>query len=127
MRLLLDTHAVIWHIEHNPSLSAKASSAIKNPDNDIFVSVASLWEMSIKASLKKLQLPKPVREIAAELRDGGATIIRIAEEHALATESLPWHHRDPFDRMLVAQAQVDKLTLVTRDEIFKKYEANRLW
>lgn len=127
MRLLLDTHAIIWHIEQNPTLSARASAAIKNPDNEIFVSTVSLWELSIKASLGKLKLPKPIRNIATELRDSGVTFLPISEGHALATESLPWHHRDPFDRMLIAQSNQEDLTLVTRDGIFGEYAVSRLW
>lgn len=127
MRLLLDTHAILWHFERNPLLSAEASAAIKNPQNDIFVSVVSLWELAIKTSLGKLKLPKSVSGIAAELRDGGAAIIRISEEHAMATESLPWHHRDPFDRMLIAQALQENLALVTCDSAFAHYDVPRVW
>lgn len=127
MRLLLDTHAIIWHIEQNPTLSGKASAAIKNPDNEIFVSTVSLWELSIKVSLGKLKLPTPVRAIAVELRNSGAAFLQISEEHALATESLPWHHRDPFDRMLIAQSRQEGLTLVTRDGIFAEYAVSLLW
>lgn len=127
MRLLLDTHAIIWHIEQNPSLSAKASRAIKNPDNEIFVSAVNIWELSIKVSLGKLKLPKTVKEIAAELRSGGVTFIQISDEHAMATEALPWHHRDPFDRMLIAQTRQEGLTLVARDDVFDQYDVALLW
>lgn len=127
MRLLLDTHAVIWHIEQNPALSIKAVAAIKNPDNEIFVSAVSLWELSIKVSLGKLKLPKPIRDIAIELRNSGVTFLQISEEHALSTASLPWHHRDPFDRMLVVQSQLEDLTLISRDGVFGEYEVSLLW
>lgn len=127
MRLLLDTHTVIWHIEQSPSLSTKASIAIKNPDNEIFVSAVSIWELSIKVSLGKLKLPKAIREITAELRDSGVTFIQISDEHAMATETLPWHHRDPFDRMLVAQAQLEGLTIVTADPLVQQYGVPDVW
>lgn len=127
MRLMLDTHTVIWHIEHNPVLSVAASTAIKNVNNEIFVSAVSLWEMTIKVSLGKLKLPKAVRDIANELRESGVVFVPISEDHAMATEALPWHHRDPFDRMLIAQAQVENLTLVTRDGVFSQYDVPRIW
>lgn len=127
MRLLLDTHAIIWHIEQNPALGTTASTAIKDVNNHIHVSTVSLWELSIKVSLGKLKLPDTIKNIAKELRESGVTFIPVSEEHAMATESLPWHHRDPFDRMLIAQAQIEKLTLVSRDSFFGSYDISRIW
>ncbi len=127
MRLLLDTHTIIWYIEQCHLLSATASEAIKNPNNEIFISVVSIWELSIKASLGKLMLPKTLREIVAELWNSGATFIQISTEHAMATETLPWHHRDPFDRMLVAQAQLEGLTIVTVDPLIQQYDVMKIW
>ncbi len=127
MRLLLDTHAVIWFVEENPALSTSANAAIKNPVNSIYISVATLWELAIKVGLGKLKLPKPVEALATDLQDSGALFVPIVAEHAMATRALPWHHRDPFDRMIIVQAQLDGLTLVTCDSIFTKYSVPLLW
>lgn len=127
MRLLLDTHAVIWFIERSDALSAAARAAIRDSSNEIFVSVISLWELSIKVGLGKLKLPKTISNIAEELRNGGTTFIPVSEEHAMATGELPWHHRDPFDRMLIAQAIQEGLTLVSKDGIFGEYGVSRIW
>lgn len=127
MRFLLDTHTVIWYVEDDAKIPAKAKKAMEDADSELFVSVVSLWELAIKVSLGKLKLPMPVRDIAEELRENKASFIPISEEHALATERLPWHHRDPFDRMLAAQARHEGLTLVSVDEIFDQYDVARIW
>ena len=127
MRLLLDTHTIIWHVGHHASLSQTASAAIENPANQTYISAVSLWEMAIKSSLGKLTLRHPIREILATYKDAGAIILPISPEHTLATENLPWHHRDPFDRMLIAQAQYEGLTLVSRDSLFASYDLKIMW
>ncbi len=127
MQLLLDTHVIIWFIEVDPKLSNQARLAIRNPANGIFVSVVSLWEMAIKVNLGKLNLPKSVPDITAELQDMGIYFLPIYEEHAMSAGMLPLHHRDPFDRMLIAQANWEQLTLVTRDEIFQRYDVPLIW
>ena len=119
MNLLLDTHAFLWAIDNNPNLTQKARSAIQDGNNIVFVSAATAWEISIKKGLGKLIIPK--RDYLEELQLHRFTALDITTEHALAVEQLPQHHKDPFDRMLVAQAQVEKLTLVTRDPRIKAY------
>lgn len=113
MKLLIDTHVLLWAVDDDPSLSPAARSAITAGHNVVFVSAATAWEIAIKKALGKLQAP--AGDYLDELRRHRFTPLDITTEHALAVEHLPPHHTDPFDRMLVAQAQVERLTLVTRD------------
>lgn len=117
MRLLLDTHAFIWWIEDVP-LERAALDAIADPDSEVFVSAASIWEAQIKAGTGKLRLETDLIE---ELRVNEFAEVQVSATHAVAAARLPAHHRDPFDRMLVAQAQIEGLTLVTRDPVFDRY------
>ena len=119
MNLLLDTHAFLWAIDNNPQLSQKARDAIINGNNVVFVSAATAWEISIKKAIGKLRLPNG--NYLEELKVHRFTPLDITTEHALAVENLPPHHKDPFDRILVAQAQLENLTLVTRDPRIKAY------
>ncbi len=127
MRLLFDTHVIIWYFERSPALSVKAKSFIENPNNDLYVSIASIWEMSIKVNLGKLKLAYPIRDVTDKLRDKGVAFIPIYEERAISAGMLPLHHRDPFDRMLISQANRERMTLVTRDEIFQRYDVSVMW
>jgi PIN domain nuclease of toxin-antitoxin system len=119
MNLLLDTHVLLWALDDDPSLSPAARTAITDGRNVVFVSAATAWEIVIKKALGKLRAP--AGDYLEELRRHRFTPLDITTEHALAVENLPPHHADPFDRMLVAQAQVEKLTLVTRDERLLAY------
>jgi PIN domain nuclease of toxin-antitoxin system len=127
MRLLLDTHTLIWHHEANPALSDKARDILNLPDSQLFISTASIWEMAIKISSGKLKLRKSLKDIINIYQNIGAAIMPVKPDHALGTESLPWHHRDPFDRLLIAQAIYEDLTLVSRDEMFARYPIIVLW
>ena len=119
MNLLLDTHVFLWAIDNNPQLSQKAREAIIDGNNIVFVSAATAWEIAIKKSIGKLRIPNG--DYLEELRLHRFTPLDITTEHALMVENLPPHHKDPFDRMLVAQAQVEKLTLVTGDAKIQAY------
>ena len=119
MNLLLDTHVLLWALEDHPSLSLAARSAITDGGNLVFVSAATAWEITIKSALGKLRAP--TTGYLEELRRHRFTPLDITTEHALAVETLPLHHADPFDRILVAQAQVERLTLVTRDARIRMY------
>jgi PIN domain nuclease of toxin-antitoxin system len=127
MRLLLDTHTLIWHYESSPALSRPAKEALNSPDSQLYVSAATVWEIAIKSSLGKLKLAAPAREIIGGYKKTGTVFLPITNAYVLATEDLPWHHRDPFDRILIAQAGYEHLTLVSRDGTFDRYEVNRLW
>ncbi len=118
MNLLLDTHALIWVFSQDPRLSKAATEAIRDGENLVFVSAATAWEITIKQSLGKLRVPGNYQE---GLRRYRFAPLSITTDHALAVELLPPHHKDPFDRMLVAQAQIERLTLVTRDPSMKAY------
>jgi len=127
-RLLLDTHTFLWWIDDAPELSETARQAISNADNECFISVASCWEMAIKSSLGKLSLSKPVdRFVLEQITENGFLMLNIELRHAAKVESLPFHHRDPFDRLLIGQAISDKLTLVTADRMFSHYEIPLIW
>ncbi len=128
MRLLLDTHALLWFIGNDPQLSEPARKNIENPSHDKFVSAASLWEIAIKLGLGRLKLPRPFGEVFPEqLGTNGFDLLPIACAHLNQNITLPFHHRDPFDRLLIAQALVDDMTIVTRDAEFSKYSAKILW
>lgn len=119
MNLLLDTHAFLWAIDDNPNLSQEARAAITDGNNIVFVSAATAWEISIKKAIGKLTVPRG--SYLDELSVHRFMPLDITTEHALAVENLPQHHQDPFDRLLIAQAQIEKLTLVTRDPRIKQY------
>lgn len=118
MNLLLDTHVVLWWLAADP-LSDDASARIADPSARVVVSAASIWEASIKRSLGKLRVDGSLAQHAA---DAGFELLPVLAGHAEAAGDLPHHHRDPFDRMLVAQAAAERLTLVTRDPAFDAYE-----
>lgn len=118
MRLLLDTHVLIWVFSRDSQLSEAAAEAIRDGDNQVFVSAVTAWEISIKKALGKLLVPGNYQE---GLRRYRFTSLSITTEHALAVEQLPPHHKDPFDRMLIAQAQIENLTLISHDPKMKAY------
>jgi PIN domain nuclease of toxin-antitoxin system len=126
--LLLDTHTFLWWLDDAPELSVSARDAIADADNDCFLSMASCWEMSIKSSLGKLKLAKPIeRFVSEQLSANSFALLNIEMRHTAKVEKMPFHHRDPFDRLLIAQAMTEKMTLVTRDKEFKKYGVKLLW
>ncbi len=118
MRLLLDTHVVLWWLDDPNQLSAEAREAIAEPTNEVFVSAVTAWEIAIKRSLGKLTAPS---DIATAIIDAGFDELPVSSRHAWALESLPPHHRDPFDRMLIAQTIEENCTLVSRDAVMSPY------
>ena len=122
MRLLLDTHVMLWALGASANLSPRTRTAIVAADSLVYVSAASLWEIAIKAANGKVELPGPPSEwLLDAIAEVGFDVLHITGAHALAAGALPSHHRDPFDRMLVAQALADHLTVVTRDPWFERY------
>lgn len=128
MTLLLDTHAFLWFCQNDPALSAAAKTLIEDPANRKLVSVASCWEIAIKAGLGKLRLGEPSASyIAVALKKTGFELLPIAVQHATGVEGLPLHHRDPFDRLLVVQAIAEGLSIVSSDAALDAYGITRLW
>ena len=123
MNILLDTHVLIWALENNPTLSDISRNSITNGSNLVFVSSISVWEIGIKKSQGKLDAPNNLLE---EIQEHRFTPLHVNLEHAQIAGALPNIHKDPFDRMLVAQAITEKLTLVTRDELIPKYDVRTL-
>jgi PIN domain nuclease of toxin-antitoxin system len=122
MRFLLDTHIFIWFVEGSPRLSQEARVLVEGVGNDGVVSVASLWEITIKASLGKLELDFAPTELAQRhVRGNGFELLGIAPEHLDVLASLPLHHRDPFDRLLIAQGIAEKMPILTDDRAFQRY------
>lgn len=128
MRVLLDSHALLWWLFDDPSLPESARRIVRNPENEIFVSSASGWEISTKYRLGKLaEAEEAVRNLPELLRQARMETLSITLEHAMAAGALPGPHRDPFDRMLIAQSRLEKMPVVTSDPIFKKYRVRILW
>lgn len=124
MRLLLDTHALIWAASDADRLSDRAAEAIGDPDNDVYVSAVSGWEVAIERARGRLRFPDVDRAMLAELR---FTELPVSLVHAAEAGALPAHHRDPFDRMLVAQARADDLAIVSRDTALDLYDVAIHW
>lgn len=122
MRLLLDTHIFIWFVLSPGQISATALAAIQNPNNQIFVSLVSAWEMSIKSGLGKMNLTQPIKPfVEDQARHNQFEILPITLEHIAAVERLPQHHGDPFDRLLVAQSMTEAMPLISADRAFGAY------
>jgi PIN domain nuclease of toxin-antitoxin system len=128
VKLLLDTHAFLWWVGASQELSRKARTAVGSARNDCFLSVASAWELAIKISLGKLRIAGALdRFVPEQLAVNGFQALAIDLRHTARVASLPFHHRDPFDRLLVAQALEDDLAVVTIDPVFAKYGVKRIW
>lgn len=128
MRLLLDTPTFLWWVEDAPALSKKARQAVANPDNECLLSLVSCWEMAIKLRLGKLKLANRIeRFIPEQLSVNGFRQLEIDFRHVARVATMPFHHRDPFDRLLAAQAKEEKLAIVSADAVFQKYGVKRIW
>ncbi len=127
MKLLLDTHTFLWFIDGNPHLSARAKGLLES-DVDLLLSVASLWELAIKASIGKLKLAQPYNVfVPQQLADNDIEILPISLAHVEIISSLPFYHRDPFDRLIIAQAMIEQLPIVSIDATLDAYAIKRLW
>lgn len=122
MKLLLDTHIFLWAAEQPKKLSPKVLDAVKNPENTLFLSVVSVWEIQIKTQIGKLTLPLPANEFVSVQRALNQIYsLPVLEPHIWLLDTLPMHHKDPFDRLLIAQALAEKYQIVTTDQIFDQY------
>ncbi|GET40025.1 type II toxin-antitoxin system VapC family toxin [Microseira wollei] len=126
MKYLIDTHILIWFIEGDEKLSEAARSLIANPANEIYVSQASLWEMTIKISIGKLSLSISLSELELFLVSNQFQILETQFRHYEILQDLPFHHQDPFDRMIIAQAKAENYTIITHDDRFKLYDVKLL-
>ncbi len=124
MRLLLDTHALLALLSSDYALSDRAREAMERPSSELVVSVVNVWEMAIKRSIGKLDAPD---DLLDRIDEAGAEMLAINARHAHATATLPLHHRDPFDRLLIAQAQLEGCTIVTGDSAFAAYDVPLVW
>ncbi len=124
MRLLLDANSFLWWTTGSPRLSATAREAIGSGDNEILMAIGSLWEITIKRALGKLQFP---HEFETVLRDEDFELLPVTYAHLGALESLPLHHRDPFDRLLIAQSIAEDIAVATNDPKFALYDVKTLW
>ena len=128
MKLLLDTHTFIWWDSEPQRLSQQVLKMCQDPENVLLASVASLWEMQIKLQLGKLKLNKPLTElVSGQQAINNIEILDVKLEHVLALGKLPSHHKDPFDRLLIAQADIEEAFLVSKDQIFTEYEVKVVW
>jgi PIN domain nuclease of toxin-antitoxin system len=128
MRLLLDTHAFLWYVFDQPELSAKARRALAGARNEVLVSLASFWEIASKVGLGKLELRKPFEHFVPEhMAANGFGQLDMSFRHIARMAALPSHHRDPFDRLLIAQALEENLTILGADRHFDAYGVKRIW
>lgn len=128
MRLLLDTHAFIWWLTDHPNLSSAADEAVRDPANQVHVSAATAWEIVTKHRLGKLPgVARVAGDVAAEIAAEGFAPLSVTVAHAQKAGGLPGPHKDPFDRMLIAQALAEDLTLVSNERLFDAYAVRRLW
>lgn len=126
MNVLLDTHTLLWALTDETKLSERARRLL--PVANTWLSVASLWEILIKARIGKIPLPRPAGPfVMSKLKLNGVQILPVTSDHVLRIESLPDHHRDPFDRMLIAQSLEEQLPLVTADRVFARYPVEVIW
>ena len=118
MRCLIDTHAIIWFITDDEKLPVATKNLIENFDNDCMVSTASLWEMAIKYSLDKLDLNAELEKVFELIEESPLEFFSISNEHILEVAKLPFHHRDPFDRIIIAQGRIERMKIITKDRFF---------
>ncbi len=128
MKLPLDTHTIIWAVDQPSALGPSARTVLADPANDLMLSAGTIWEIAIKVGLKKLTFSLPYRQwITRAMNDLGVTVLPVTVEYADVQAGLPQHHRDPFDRLLIAQAMVENVQLVSNDDVFDQYGVSRLW
>lgn len=127
MQLLLDTHSFLWFISGDSQLSSKSKEEILKNENRIFVSIVSLWEIAIKINIKKLSLKSNFDFLFKQIEENSFRLLHINKEHLNFYIPLLFHHRDPFDRMLISQGIFENMTIVSKDPDFKKYNVKVLW
>jgi PIN domain nuclease of toxin-antitoxin system len=124
LKLLLDTHAALWWLSEDERFGEATADQLTDETNQVLLSAVVVWEVAIKRSLGRLETPE---NFASTLLDAGVQPLPISLDHAAAAEQLPWHHRDPFDRMLVAQASIERAAVVSHDEALRPYGVTLVW
>jgi len=128
MKLLLDTHALLWFVWDHANLSENARNLMNDPDNELLLSTGTIWEIAIKVGLNKLTLAEPYEDFMNRaIADNDLTVLETSVRHAAVLTTLPFHHRDPFDRMIIAQAIAEEIAIVSSDAAFDAYPVTRLW
>ncbi|MCL2056453.1 MAG: type II toxin-antitoxin system VapC family toxin [Oscillospiraceae bacterium] len=127
MRYLLDTHAIIWHFDDSSKLTQKAAGIIDNPKNRVYISYVSLWEIVIKISIGKLDVDFTLDQLLYAIKDNDFDILQIEDKYLQQLSTLPFIHKDPFDRLLVSTALAENLTIITTDENVRKYDVEWIW
>jgi PIN domain nuclease of toxin-antitoxin system len=128
VRCLLDTHVLLWALRDDARLSKKARAILLDDAHTLFWSAASTWELAIKSALKRIHFTSPLGEyLPGKLESEGVEPLSVTSAHAAAVELLPLHHHDPFDRLLIAQARVEGLSLLTADKVMRRYDVEAIW
>jgi len=128
MKLLLDTHALLWVVWDHANLIENARNLMNDPDNELLLSTGTIWEIAIKVGLNKLTLAEPYEDFMNRaIADNDLTVLETSVRHAAVLTTLPFHHRDPFDRMIIAQAIAEGIAIVSSDAAFDAYPVTRLW
>ena len=127
MNILIDTHTLLWFLSNDVKLSEKAKKRIENSQNNVFVSIASFWEISIKLSLSKLILDIPFELLFDESEKLGIQILQIKKDHLIYLKKLPFFHKDPFDRIIICQGMIENFDIISIDEKFDEYKVKRIW
>ena len=128
MKFLIDTHTLLWIVTNDIKLSEKANKLYLNSDNLIFISLASIWEMAIKISIKKLSIKEPLKDfIQGQIKGNDIRILNIEIKHILLLENLPFHHRDPFDRLIISQSMSENIPILSSDKVLDLYPIKRIW
>lgn len=127
MRCLLDTHTALWLFEGNENLSQNARNIIYNPENEVYINIVSVWEVAIKVSIGKLDFEGGSEAFLSAIKDNSISLLGIRGDYAIIIEKLSFIHRDPFDRMIVAAAIAEDMTIITIDENIQKYEISWIW
>ena len=124
---LLDTHTILWYLSGNESLSPTAKELIEDRNNEIYLSIVSIWEIAIKINIGKLSLPYSFKKLKNKLKEENIKILPIQIKDTEYYINLPFYHKDPFDRIIISQSVISDMKVIGRDEIFDKYECERIW
>jgi PIN domain nuclease of toxin-antitoxin system len=128
LKLLLDTHVLLWWLDDDPRLSSRCRDAIADPQSAILVSVATVWEIAIKAGLGQLDMPPDLgRYLHSQIHRNSFDVLPVGFAHAVAVRDLPWHHKDPFDRLLIAQSRTEQIPIASADAVLASYEVELVW